>query len=397
MTVKRFKVHSLTGRIDKARMHRAWQAVKRNRGAAGVDGVTIEMFEANLEANPTKRRGLFRLAALMHDLKLRGCYHAQPLRRAYVPKGNAQWRPLGIPTVRDRVAQEVVRSLLEPIFEPTFSDGSFGFRPGRNAQQAVEEVLRLLDEQGRYVVDADILSCFDNRPHELMINRVAEQVADGHILRLLREFLTAEVMEDGQLHPVLKGTPQGGVISPLLANIVLDMLDQRLIQAGFRFVRYADDFVVICPDAASAQQALALVAQTLQHLGLSLAADKTRVATPWQDFNFLGFRLSRKGVSIRAKSVEKFKDKVRTLTRRHHNVGPDAIQALNRVITGFAQYFARPFATVRTQFEKLDAWIRMRLRCMKFKRISKLDNWRLRNRHLAHLGLGALSRYTLHA
>jgi group II intron reverse transcriptase/maturase len=369
-------------------MRRAWQAVKRNRGAAGVDGVTIEMFEANLEDN---------LAALMYDLKHRGHYHAQPVRRAYVPKGNGKQRLLGIPTVRDRVAQEVVRSLLEPIFEPTFADGSFGFRPGRNAHQAIEEVLYLLDEMGRYVVDADIQSCFDHLPHELIIDRVAEQVADGNVLGLLREFLTAQVWEDGQLYPVQQGTPQGGVISPLLANIVLDVLDQRLVQAGFRFVRYADDFVVICPNATSAQQALALVAQTLQALGLSLAPDKTRVATPWQDFAFLGFRLSRKGVSIRPKSVEKFKDKLRALTRRHHNFGPHAIQALNRVITGFAQYFARPFATVRTQFDKLDAWIRMRLRCMKFKRISKLDNWRLRNRHLARLGLVALSRYATDA
>ena len=384
MTAKRFKVHSLTGRIDMARMHRAFKAVKRNRGAAGVDGVTVEMFEANLEAN---------LAALLYDLKHRGAYHAQPVRRVYIPKGNGKQRPLGIPTVRDRVAQEVVRSLLEPIFEPTFSAGSFGFRPGRNAHQAIEELLHLLKTVGRFVVDADIQAFFDNLPHELIIDRVADQVADGNVLRLLREFLTAEVMEDGKLHPSTKGTPQGGVISPLLANIVLDVFDQRLIQAGFRLVRYADDFVVVCPTAASAEQALVLVTQTLQQLGLSLAPEKTRITTRGQGFEFLGFHFATRGVSIRHKSVEKFKDRVRDLTRRHHNFGPAAIQALNRVIRGFAQYFAAPFALVRTQFWRLDLWIRMRLRCMKFKRISMLDNWRLRNKHLARLGLVSLSRY----
>jgi len=388
MTAKRFKVHSLTGRIDKTRMRRAFKAVQRNRGAAGVDGVTVEMFEANLEDN---------LAALMYDLKQRGAYHAQPVRRVYIPKGNGQQRPLGIPTVRDRVAQAVVRSLLEPVFEPTFADGSFGFRPGRNAHQAVAEVLHFLDEVGQVVVDADIQAFFDNLPHELIIDRVAEQVADGNVLGLLREFLTAQVMEDGQLHPSDKGTPQGGVISPLLANIVLDVLDQRLTQAGFRLVRYADDFVVVCPDAASAEQALALVAQTLKELGLSLAPDKTRVTTLRKGFHFLGFRFAVKGVTVRDKSMEKFKDKVRALTRRHHNFGPDAIQALNRVITGFAHYFAAPFATVQTQFWKLDEWIRLRLRCMQRKRISKLDNWRLLNKHLARLGLVSLYRHARHA
>jgi group II intron reverse transcriptase/maturase len=396
MTAKRFKVHSLTGRIDKTRMLRAFKAVKRNRGAAGVDGVTVEMFEANLESNPTKRRGLFRLMSLMYDLKHRGAYHAQPVRRVYIPKGNGKQRPLGIPTVRDRVAQEVVRSLLESVFEPTFADGSFGFRPGRNAHQAVEEVLHLLDSVGQVVVDADIQSFFDNLPHELIIDRVAEQVADGNVLGLLREFLTAQVLEDGQLHPSDKGTPQGGVISPLLANVVLDVLDQRLTQAGFRLVRYADDFVVVCPTVASAEQALALVTQTLKELGLSLAPDKTRVTTFRKGFHFLGFHFAVKGVTVRDKSMEKFKDQVRALTRRHHNFDPDAIQALNRVITGFAHYFAAPFASVRTQFWKLDEWIRLRLRCMKLKRISKLDNWRVLNKHLARLGLVSLYRHALH-
>ena len=232
MTGKRQKIHSLTGRIDMARMLNAFQKVKRNGGAHGVDGVMLEMYQANLQQN---------LAALMYDLKHRGHYHAAPLRRVYIPKGKGKWRALGIPTVRDRVAQEVIRSLLEPIFEPTFAECSYGFRPGRNAHQAIHSVLDAYLDGCWFVVDADIQSFFDNIPHELIIDLVAERVADGNILQLLCEFLTAEVIEDGDSHPSQKGTPQGGVISPLLANIALDVLDRQMIQAGFRFVRYADD------------------------------------------------------------------------------------------------------------------------------------------------------------
>lgn len=228
------KVHSLTGRIDLTRMHRAFQNVKRNRGAAGVDKVSLQMFEANQEQN---------LLALMADLK-RGGYHALPLRRAYIPKSDGKLRPLGIPTVRDRVAQEVVRSLLEPIFEPHFfSEFSFGFRPGRNAHQAIAAVNTAHEAGFKWVVDADIESFFDNISHPLLLSLVAERVADGNILRLIREFLSAGVMEDLVLRPSVSGTPQGGVVSPLLANIVLNVLDQRLTHAGYRFVRYADDFV----------------------------------------------------------------------------------------------------------------------------------------------------------
>lgn len=378
----RLKVHSLTGRIDMARMRRAFKSVKKNRGAAGVDKVDLQMFAANLEQN---------LAALLYDLKHRGLYQAAPLRRVFIPKGKGAWRPLGIPTVRDRVAQEVIRALLEPIFEPTFSETSFGFRPGRNAHQAIQHILDCYQDGYRWVVDADIQGFFDNIPHELLIDLVAERVADGNILQIIREFLTAGVWEKGFLLPTLQGTPQGGVISPLLANIVLDVLDQRLTQAGFRFVRYADDFVILCSDRSSAEHALTLASRTLQQeLGLSLSPEKTVITTFRQGFPFLGFQISSWGVSIRSKSVEKFKDKIRKLTVRSHNLDQQTIRTLNRVILGFAHYFATPFSTVKRQFDRLDRWLRKRLRCSKFKRISKLDNWRWRNKHLARLGLVSL-------
>jgi RNA-directed DNA polymerase len=373
------KAHSLIGRIDMPRMRCAFMAVKRNRGAAGVDKVDIRAFEANLEQN---------LAALMFDLKYPGRYHASPLRRVYIPKGEGKLRPLGIPTVRDRVAQEVIRSLLEPIFEPLFSESSFGFRPGRNAHQAIQAVTAAQKRRYCWVMDADIHSFFDTIPHNLIISLVAQQVADGSILKILREFLSAGVMEDFASLPTLSGTPQGGVISPLLANIVLNLLDHRLMQAGFCFVRYADDFVVLCRNHARANQALDFVDNVLrQELGLSLSSNKTRIINFVEGFDFLGFHLTRRRASIRQKSIEKLKDKVRKLTVRCHNLDQNALRKLNRVLLGFAHYFATPWSTVRDQFALLDHWIRMRVRSMKFKHISKGDNRRWPNRHLSNIGL----------
>jgi group II intron reverse transcriptase/maturase len=382
LPVQLLKVHSLTGCIDLARMRRAFKAVKRNRGAAGVDKVDIHAFEANLDDN---------LAALMYNLKHKGCYRSAPLRRVYIPKGGGKLRPLGIPTVRDRVAQEVVRALLEPIFEPHFSEFSFGFRPGRNAHQAVEAVRAAHAAGFKWVVDADIQAFFDNIPHVLILNRVAERVADGNILRLIREFLSAGVMVGFDFLPTTSGTPQGGVISPLLANIALDLLDQRLTQSGFRFVRYADDFVVLCHNHARAKQALTFVATILHNeLGLTLSPTKTKVVNFVEGFDFLGFHLSKRRVSIRDKSIEKLKARVRLLSTRSHNFCQQVLRDLNRVIIGFAHYFAAPFASVSDQFTLLDHWIRARLRSMKFKHISRGYNRRWPSKLITRLGLVSL-------
>lgn len=363
-------------------MRRAFQSVKRNRGVAGVDKVDIQAFEANLDDN---------LVALMFDLKHKGHYHPAPLRRVYIPKGEGKLRPLGIPTVRDRIAQEVVRSLLEPIFEPLFSEFSFGFRPNRNAHQAVEAVVAAHAAGFKWVVDADIQAFFDNIPHSLILNQVEQRVADGNILLILREFLSAGVLEDGSIRPSLSGTPQGGVISPLLANIALNVLDHHLTRAGLRFVRYADDFVVLCPSHASAKQALAFVdALLLKDLGLSLSPSKTKITNFVEGFDFLGFHLSRRRISIRSKSIEKLKQRIRLLVTRSHNFTLEVIADLNRVLIGFARYFAPPFASVLDQFTLLDQWIRARLRFMKFKRISRGYNRRWPSKLLARLGLVSL-------
>lgn len=384
---KKVKAYSLTGRITLPLMRDAFRAVKRNRGAAGVDKVSVQMFAANLEDN---------LAALMKDLKT-GTFRPRPLRRVHILKepGSAKTRPLGIPVVRDRVAQEVVRRLLAPIFEPQFHKASFGYIPGRNCHQAIERVLNLHRQGYQTVLDADIAGFFDNIPHQVIMLAVAAEVADGNILRLVERFLNAGVMEDGVFKPTNIGTPQGGVISPLLANIVLDHLDWKLEAAGYHFARYADDLVVVCQSTQQAQEALKLVAMVLNDdLGLRLSPEKTKVTTYGKGYNFLGFSLGSRSRRMRSKSVQKFKAKVRELTVRNHNMDRDVIAKLNRVIRGTARYFATRFSTNRWLFQKLDSWIRMRLRCMKLKRKSYGDNEKLRVDHFRRkLGLLTLEQF----
>ena len=377
------KHHSLTGRITLPLMYEAFRAVKKNRGAAWVDRVSIAMFEANLEQN---------LAALMKDLKGR-TFRPQPARRTYIDKGGGKKRPLGIPCVRDRVAQEVLRRLLVPLFEPLFHDRSYGFRPKRSCHDAVREVRRLHREGYRFVLDADISGFFDNIPHEVIMQGLRNVVADGNILNLVQAFLTAGVMEDGVRYPTTVGTPQGGVLSPLLANIALNFLDWQLDEAGYVFVRYADDFVVLCRSKRQAQEARRFVDTAVQELGLTLSPEKTVVTSFREGFDFLGFAITHRGCRMRAKSVEKFKDRIRELTVRCHNLDAQAIAKINAVIRGVARYFATDFSTVSRQFCQLDAWVRRRLRCMKLKRIWKSDNWKLRNKHLRRMGLIALSDY----
>lgn len=378
------KHHSLTGRITLTLAHAAFKAVKGNRGAAGIDKVSIQMFGANLEEN---------LASLVRQLK-DGTFQPKPLRRHYIDKGGGKMRPLGIPAVRDRVGQEILRRLLQPIFEPQFHPHSYGFRPARNCHQAVRKAIELHEGEGlKWVMDADIQGFFDNLPHQIIMQAVAAQVADGNILRLTEAFLKAGVMENGVFKPTTVGTPQGGVISPLLANIVLHHLDTRLEQAGMRFVRYADDFIVAAATQRQAKEAMDLAASTLGELGLTLSPEKTVVTTYGKGYSFLGFVISSRSKRVRPKSIGKFKDKVRGLTIRKHNLDPACIERLNRVITGTARYFATEFFTGREVFHKLDSWIRMRLRAMKYKRKSRNDNWRFRNSKFKKLGLLSLEDF----
>lgn len=384
---KKRKAHSLTGRIDDVMMSKAFKAVKKNRGAAGIDKVSVQMFEQNLDEN---------LKALQRELKT-GTFVPKPSRRVWIPKDpqGTKLRPLGIPAVKDRVAQEVIRRLLEPIFEPLFHDCSFGFRPKRSCHMALEKVLSYHQQGLRITLDADISGFFDNIPHQLIMTAVAEEIADGNILRLIEKFLAAGVMDNGVFKPTTIGTPQGGVVSPLLANIVLNKLDWRLEEKGYRFVRYADDFVVVCETRIEASAALEMVTQVLTELGLSLSPEKTKITSFGKGYDFLGFRLSSKSRTMRPKSLEKFKTKIRALTRRHCNLDATVIVNLNQVIRGTANYFATDFSTCVKLYQKLDKWIRMRVRCMKFKRKSDVDNYRLRQGTFDHkLGLLQMLSFT---
>lgn len=375
---KKRKVHSLTGRINQKLMEEAFKAVKRNRGAAGIDKVTIDLYGKHACTN---------LEMLMRALKDRS-YEPKPLKRVYIPKGKGKTRPLGIPTVQCRIAQEVIRRLINPIFERKFHENSFGFRPGRNCHQAILKVKEYLKEGYRYVVDADIKGFFDNIPHKLIMTEVASEIADGNILGLIEKFLKSGVMEEGQLRPTTKGTPQGGVISPLLANIVLNPFDHELDKAGYKFVRYADDFVILCKTKEQAIAAMEFAKDILEEkMGLELSSEKTKIVHVKDGFDFLGFHFTQMGITIREKSLEKFKDSVRKATIRCRNLDAEAIEKLNQVIRGTVNYFALPITTTLRQFSKLDGWIRSRMRSMKLKCISKTNNWKVKSKHINRLGL----------
>jgi len=376
---KKFKVHSLTGRITSKLMEQAWKAVKRNNGASGVDRVTVKTYHASKHIN---------LPALMRRLKTKGQYKCPPLRRLYIPKGNTgTTRPLGIPTVDTRCAQEVIRRLIEPLFEPQFHDNSYGFRPGRSCHQAVERVLKYTDAGYKHIVEIDIKGFFDNIPHNVIMTMIGAEIADGNILSIIETFLCSGVSEDGKILPTTRGVPQGGVISPLIGNIVLNYLDWKLEQSGYAFVRYADDFVILCKTASQAENALTTAIMILNDLGLEHSPEKTRVTTMNEGFQFLGFNISSRAVSIRQKSREKFEEKLKDITTRSYNLDADVIMKLNQVIRGTVNYFHTKFSKVKFYFKNIDQLIRTRIRSMKYKSISRRHHLRLKNKIISKRGL----------
>ena len=341
--------------------------VKANKGAGGVDKESIEKFEENLEVN---------IERIHQELK-RNEYRPQPVRRVWIPKPNGEKRGLGIPAVRDRVVQQAARIRLEPIFEPTFVESSYGFRPNRSAHQAIDEVSMWLRKGHWWVMEADIKGYFDNIPHEKLIDLVAERVSDGRVLRLIRSFLKAGVMEELKVSEQVKGTPQGGVISPLLANIYLNYYDQKMIKEGFKIIRFADDFVVMCKTEREAERARELTQKILEEeLELKLHPTKTRVVHINKGFEFLGF-LFKRGYNIyvypRDKAIRAFKDKVRRITRRKNPYRmSEMVRRLNKVIVGWGNYFKK--GGTRKLFWRLDRWIRRRVRAFKAKRW-RSENW----------------------
>ncbi len=331
----------------------AWTKVRANKGAAGVDGQSIERFAARAELY------LSELSAALRE----GTYRPHAVKRVDIPKGDGKTRPLGIPTVKDRIVQQAVRLVIEPIFETRFCDGSYGFRPGRGCHDALREVDRLIKAGYTFVVDADLQSYFDTIPHERLMARVEELISDGRVLDLIRGWLNADILRGLERWTPTGGTPQGAVLSPLLANIYLHPLDAAMAERGFRMVRYGDDFVILTRTRAEADEALALVQTWVTVNGLTLHPTKTHVGDcgqPGQGFEFLGYRFEAGRRFVRKKSLTKLKDKIRDKTGRSRGVSLKRVIAdLNPVLRGWFGYFKHAHHhTLAT----LDGFIRRRLR-----------------------------------
>jgi RNA-directed DNA polymerase len=343
--------------IDKASAPRvlrwAFAEVQKNGGAAGVDHQTIAMYEQRLEQHTEY---------LARTLKA-GEYQPDAVRRVMIPKpGSKEKRPLGIPTVRDRVAQKALLATIEPIFERDFAEQSYGFRPGRGCKAALRRVDCLLREGYTWVVDADLQKYFDTILHEVLMRLVAERIADGRVLQLIEKYLQQGVLENMRYWQPETGTPQGAVISPLLSNVYLNPLDHLLATSGIEMVRYADDFVLLCRSEYEAQQALGLVQQWTATVGLTLHPEKTRIVDARQrgGFDFLGYHFERGQKWPRRKSLRKFKDTIRAKTKRTSGQSLQVIIAnVNRSASGWFGYFKH---SNKWTFEPLDQWIRMRLR-----------------------------------
>lgn len=378
--------------IDKVSSKKALRAshkkVRGNAGASGVDNQTVEQFEQEAEKNITE---------LSEQLK-RGTYRPQAVKRTWIPKaGTKEKRPLGIPTVRDRVVQGSLRLVLEPIFEKDFAEQSYGFRPGRSCKTALRRLSELLNTNYTWVVDADIKGYFDTIPQGKLMTKVEEKVSDGRVLELLRLYLKQGVMEGMKHWTPEKGTPQGAVISPLLSNIYLDELDHEMAARGHQMIRYADDIVILCKSQAEAEEALAHVRQWMERAGLTLHPEKTRIVDARQrgGFDFLGYHFERGMKWPRRKSINKFRETIRRKTRRANgNSLNQIVKEINPVIRGWFEYFKHSIAN---ELENLDGWIRMRLRSILRKRHGGKgrgrgwDHFKWPNAYFAGLGLFSMT------
>lgn len=388
------KVHSLVDKVyQRTNLKIAWERVKANRGAGGVDGVTVKEFEKDLEAN---------LERLYQELR-EGRYQPQPVRRLEIPKRGdpGKTRPLGIPSVFDRVCQQALVNRIEPIFEEVFDASSFGYRKGRQTRDALKKIWHEIEEGNEWIVDADLKDYFGSVDHEKLLALVAQRISDGRVLRLIQQMLEAGYIEQGKLFPTPRGTPQGGVVSPCLSNVLLTPFDKEMRHKGYRLTRWADDWVVTCRTRAEAEQALETATKILQKLGVTLNAKKTRIVNIKQGFEFLGFKIKQgKGVlrlpasKIKAKlnkhnlcafpkdkSVARFKDAVRQKTQRKSPLRTvEIVEELNPLIRGWGNYYKR--SHVRRLFNQLDAWIIRRLWSQRYKKW-RVAGWRtLPSKHL---------------
>jgi RNA-directed DNA polymerase len=356
-------------------LRRAWHRVKTNAGAPGIDGMTVEVFPAFCRQHWPRIR-----SALME-----GTYRPAPVRRVFIPKPDGTQRPLGVPTVLDRVIQQALAQVLTPLFEGGFSDHSYGFREGRNAHQAVRAVEACWKEGRRYAVDCDLKSFFDTVKHDRLMSQLREKVRDRKVLGLIRRYLVAGVvLPDGTHEATALGVPQGGPLSPLLANITLDPLDQELERRGHRFARYADDFLVMVKSAKAADRVLASLTRFVEgRLQLVVNRAKSKAA-PLKQCAFLGFQIGPRGRAVwSAKAHARFTQRVREITRRNrgHRV-QDVIDELRRHVVGWLHYFR--LSDTYTAVAELAEWVRRRVRLYYWKQWKQP---RTRRRHLLALGI----------
>lgn len=394
--IKGGKWFSLMDKVWKqANLESALKKVVANKGASGVDGQSVDRYW---------RESPKRLLQVEQWLKS-GTFMPQPVKRVWIPKlGSKELRPLGVPTVEDRVVQTAIRNVIEPIFENIFAEHSYGFRPGRGAKDALRRVDQLLRSGKVWVVDADLKGYFDSIPQDKLMGVVAEHMADGPLLELIQRFLRQGVMESGKgWKPTEQGTPQGAVISPLLANIYLNPLDHLMAKAGKEMVRYADDFVILCESQTEAQEVLEQLRAWVEQAGLILHPTKTRLVDASQKggFDFLGYHFERGHRWPRQKSLDKFKDSIRQKTGRLRPGNMRMIvEEVNRTLRGWFGYFKH---SNRGTFDPLDRWVRGRLRTIERKR-HKLqgrargrDHQRWPNGHFTLLGLISLASARRHA
>lgn len=368
----------------------AFQQVAKNDGAAGVDHVTCDEFERQLPDSIWE----------LSDLIKSGTFKPQAIKRIEIPKpGSTEKRPLGIPTVRDRVVQASIVNVIEPIFEREFAEHSYGFRPGRGCKDALRRVDELIKSGHVFVVDADLKGYFDTIPHDQLMERVKEKIADGPVLKLIESFITADITSEIATWTPEKGAPQGAVLSPLLSNIYLNPLDHLVVASGYQMVRYADDFVILCRTLEEAQRALDLVRTWTESAGLTLHPTKTRlVDSRTEEFSFLGYTFRGTKRWPRDKSRQKLKDTLRPLTKRNSGKClPSIIKKVNQTLRGWFEYFKE--SSYANVFQDEDGWLRRRLRSLLRKRskrrgISKgiHDNKRWPNAFFAERGLFSLSK-----
>jgi RNA-directed DNA polymerase len=351
----------------------AWHKVKGNAGAAGVDGQSVKQFGWRAESY---------LAELEQALKAEE-YQPEPIKRVEIPKAGGKMRPLGIPAVKDRIVQTALKLVIEPIFEREFEESSYGFRPQRSAKDALREVDELIRQGYTHVVDVDLESFFDTIPHASLMRQIEERISDGRVLELIGLFLSQDIIHGMKRWTPTGGTPQGAVISPLLANIYLHPLDRQMKQQGYRMVRYADDFVVLCRTAQPAQAVLEEVKSWVEQNGLSLNADKTHVGDcrqAGQGFEFLGYRFEAGQRWVRPKSFKALRECIRVKTQRTRGDSlAKIIEDLNPMLRGWFNYFKQAHPLVH---ELMDGFIRRRLRALLRKQEKRPGRGRCLDDHL---------------